>query len=82
LSNDICGLIIKSKKENSDDNTWNTINHNDVNRHHVSRRRVNILVLSYLLEICLNQETVTILISYLPYQISLLKVDLGEDGEE
>ncbi|CAG8616462.1 12527_t:CDS:2, partial [Ambispora leptoticha] len=41
LSNDIYGLIIKSKKENSDDNTWNTIYHNDVNRYHVSRRRLS-----------------------------------------
>ena len=70
LWEEICKLFEEVDEDNSNDNAWNTIYHNDVNPCHVWRRRVNILVHSYLLEICLNQETTMIRASYLHYQIS------------
>src|SRR5205823_5960508 len=57
LYRNIYELVEVIINNNSDDNTWNTIYHNDVNLYHVWRRRANILVHSYLPEICLNQET-------------------------
>src|SRR6185312_10587370 len=58
LWDDIGNLI---DKDNSDDNTWNAVYHNDVKPlSRLEKERVNILVFSYLLENYLNQEIPTI----------------------